>query len=87
MCPYSGHILIKLEFSRPIFQKSPNIKDRPCEPSDMIRLVVAFGNVVNRPTKQHYFPKDPVLTLKFTVEYKVSCSPDETLRIRHQLYL
>ena len=35
ICFYSGHILIKLEFSRKIFEKSPNIKDLPCEWSDI----------------------------------------------------
>jgi len=29
MCPYSGHILIKLEFSRQIFEKSPNVRIFP----------------------------------------------------------
>jgi hypothetical protein len=75
MCPYSGHILIKLEFSRPIFQKSPNIKYRPCEPSDMIRLLVAFGNVVNTLTKQYYFPKDPVFTLNLLLTVKKAAAP------------
>jgi len=63
MYPYSGHILIKLEFSRQIFEKSPTIKDLPCESRDMQKLQVAFDTVVNTPTKQRYFPQDPVFTL------------------------
>jgi hypothetical protein len=83
----SGNILTKLEFSRQIFEKSPNIKDLPCECSDMQKLLVAFDTVVNTPTKQRSFPQDPVFTLKFTVDCKERCSPDEPLRIHHQLYL
>jgi len=52
----------------------------------MKRLLLAFRNVVNKPTKQRSFQQDPVFTLKFTVACKESCRPDEPLRIHHQLY-
>jgi len=59
---YSCQILMKLGFSRQIFQKSSSIKFhenppsesrvRPWEPSDVRRLIVAFRQDANAPKKQ-----------------------------------
>jgi hypothetical protein len=60
---YSCPILIKLEFSRQIFEKYSNIKfhENPssgsrvvaCGRADMTKLIVAFRNYVNVPKKIH----------------------------------
>ena len=63
-------ILMKLEFSRQISEKSPNIKFHenpssgsrvvPCGQTDMTKLIVAFRNFVNAPKNVHSVPLSSV---------------------------
>jgi hypothetical protein len=70
---YSCHILMKVEFSRQLFEKSSNIKlhENPsrgnrvvrCERTDMMKLVVAVRSFANAPknrTKIMYFFLPPL---------------------------
>ena len=60
-CPLFCPILMKLEFCRRNFEKSPNIKFHenpssgsrvvPCGRTDMMKLIVAFRNFANAPEK------------------------------------
>jgi hypothetical protein len=62
--PFSCHIVMKLEFSRHISEKSSNIKFYenlsswsrvvPCGQTDMKRLIIAFRNFAKAPRKSSY---------------------------------
>jgi len=56
---YTCQILIKLEFSRPVFEQYTNIKFHenpssgsrivPCGRTDMMKLIIAFRSLANAP--------------------------------------